>query len=126
LVAKAFRHDFYRLTAHADGEDIVRKCDGCQKYSCQAHVPAQELWMITITGPFAVYGLDMVAPFKPSSCKKTHLLVAVDNFTKWVEAEQVSNCDAATAVNFLKKITYRFGYLTILFLTMAPIYPKEI
>jgi ribonuclease HI len=33
LVAKAFWHGFYWLTAHADAEDIVRKCDGCQKYA---------------------------------------------------------------------------------------------
>ena len=68
------------------------------------------LRMIPITWPFAVWGLDMVGPFKPSSCKKTHLLVAVDKFTKWVEAEPVSSCDAETAVKFLKKIIYRFGY----------------
>ena len=29
LVAKAFRHGFYWLTAHADVEDLVSKCDGC-------------------------------------------------------------------------------------------------
>ena len=28
LVAKAFRHGFYWLTAHADAEDLVSKCDG--------------------------------------------------------------------------------------------------
>ena len=33
LVAKAFRHGFYWLTAHADAEDLVSKCDGCQKFS---------------------------------------------------------------------------------------------
>ena len=37
-------------------------------------------------------------------------MLAVDKFTKWVEAEPVSNCDAATAVQFLKKIIFRFGY----------------
>ena len=84
LVAKAFRHGFYWLTAHADVEDIIRKCDGCQKFVCQAHVPAQELRMIPITWPFAVWGLDMVGPFKRSKNKHTHLLVVVDKFTKWV------------------------------------------
>ena len=54
LVAKAFRHGFYWLTAHADAEDLVSKCDGCQKFSRRAHVPAQELRMIPITWPFAV------------------------------------------------------------------------
>ena len=38
------------------------------------------------------------------------LTVAVDKFTKWVEAEPVSRCDAATAVKFLKKLIYHFGY----------------
>ena len=45
--------------------------------------------MIPITWPFATWGLDMVGPFKRSKDKKTHLLVAVDKFTKWVEAEPV-------------------------------------
>ena len=31
LVAKAFRHGFCWLTAHADAEDLVSKCDGCKK-----------------------------------------------------------------------------------------------
>jgi len=70
LVAKALRHGFYWLTAHADAEDLVSKCDGCQKFSRRAHVPAQELRMIPITWPFAVWGLDMVGPFKRSKDKK--------------------------------------------------------
>ena len=56
LVAKAFRHGFYWLTAHADAEDLVSRCDGCQKFTRRAHVPAQELRMIPITWPFAVWG----------------------------------------------------------------------
>ena len=61
-------------------------------------MPAQELRMIPITWPFAVWGLDMVGPFKMSSNKKTHLLVAVDKFTKWVEAEPIGACDAEKTV----------------------------
>src|SRR4051812_872991 len=78
LVAKAYRHGFYWLTAHADAEAIVKKCDGCQHYAKQAHVPAQELRMIRITWPFVVWGLDMTGPFKRSANKNTHLLVEVD------------------------------------------------
>ena len=89
---------------------IVKKCDGCQRYARQDHVLAQELRMIRITWPFAVWGLDMVGPFKPSKNKKMHLLVAVDKFTKWVEAEPVRKCDAKTTLKFLKKIIFRFGY----------------
>ena len=52
----------------------------------------------------------MVGPFKRSKDKKTHLLVVVDKFTKWVEAEPASQCDAATAVQFIKKVIFRFGF----------------
>ena len=75
-----------------------------------AHVSAQELRMIPITWPFAVLGLDMNGPFKRSKDKNTHLLVAVDKFTKWVEAEPVSKCDAATAVQFMKKVIFCFAF----------------
>ena len=74
-------------------------------------MPAQELRPIPITWPFAGWGLDMVGPFQLSSCKKTHLLVAIDKFTKWVEVMPVTNNEAITVVKFLKKIIYRFGYL---------------
>lgn len=52
----------------------------------------------------------MVGPFKRSKDKKTHLLVAVDKFTKWVEAEPISKCYAATAVQFIKKVIFHFEY----------------
>ena len=51
-----------------------------------------------------------MGPFKRSKDKKTHLLVALDKFTKWVEAKPVSKCDAATTVQFIKKIIFRFGF----------------
>ena len=73
-------------------------------------MPAQELRMIPITWPVAVWGLDMVGTFKRSKDKKTHLLVAVDKFTKWVKAEPVSMCDAAMVVQFTKKVIFHFGF----------------
>jgi hypothetical protein len=126
LGAKAFRHGFYWLTAHADAKDIVRKCDEYQKYTCQAHVLARELTMIPITWLFAVWVLDMVGPFKPSSSKKTHLLVAIDKFTKWVEAKPVSNCDATTAVIFLRRSSIVLDMLIVSLLITTPIYQKEL
>ena len=36
--------------------------------------------------------------------------MAVDKFTNWVEAEPVSNCDVETAVKFLERLIFCFGY----------------
>ena len=37
------------------------------------------------------------------------MLVAVDKFTKWVEAKPINSQDAASAVKFIKSIVFRFG-----------------
>jgi hypothetical protein len=37
LVSKAFRHGFYWPTALQEVEDLVRKCNGCQRYAHQIH-----------------------------------------------------------------------------------------
>jgi hypothetical protein len=36
------------------------------------------------------------------------MLVAVDKFTKWIEATPVTTQDSTTAINFIKSIVFRF------------------
>ena len=63
-MAKAFRHGFYWPTALQDADSLVLKCEGCQRFSKHSHQPASALRTIPIAWPFAVWGLDMVGPFK--------------------------------------------------------------
>jgi hypothetical protein len=37
------------------------------------------------------------------------MLVAVDKFTKWVEAAPITTQDSTAAINFIKSIIFRFG-----------------
>jgi transposase InsO family protein len=37
------------------------------------------------------------------------MLVALDKFTKWVEAAPVTTQDSTAAINFIKSIVFRFG-----------------
>nr|XP_051222157.1 uncharacterized protein LOC127340450 [Lolium perenne] len=110
IVAKALRHGFYWPTAHSDAVDLVRACVGCQKYASQSHMPGSALKTIPLTWPFAVWGMDMVGKFKTAPSGYTHLLVAVDKFTKWVEAKPIKKCDGKTATKFLWELIYRYGY----------------
>jgi hypothetical protein len=64
LVAKAFHHGFYWPTAQKDAEQFVKHCNGCQHFSKHRHTPAAALKTIPLTWPFAIWGLDMVGPFK--------------------------------------------------------------
>jgi hypothetical protein len=110
LVAKAMRHGFYWLTAHANAVDIVRCCTGCQKYANQTHVPSSTLKTIPITWPFTIWGLDMVGQFKRSPRGHTHLIVVVDKFTKWTEAKPITNCDGKTTTKFIRELIYHYGF----------------
>ena len=71
-------------------------------------MPAQELQTIPITWPFMVWGLDMVGPLKKASGSFTHLLVAMDKFTKWIEVKPITNICSEEAVMFFLHIIYRF------------------
>ena len=52
----------------------------------------------------------MVGPLKNSSKGgRTHLLVAVDKFTKWIEDIPITNLTATMAVNFIKSIIFWFS-----------------
>ncbi|KAM0908399.1 hypothetical protein ACQ4PT_015494 [Festuca glaucescens] len=110
IVGKAFRHGFYRPTALKDAENMVRACNGCQRFSKQRHAPASALKTIPITWPFAVWGLDMVGPFRTTRSGMTHLLVTVDMFTKWIEAKPIKKLGGSTTVTFLNDIILRYGY----------------
>ena len=90
LVTKVFRHGFYWPNALEQAEDIVRKCQGCQGFANKTHMPASALKTVPITWPFAVWCLDMVGQFKPARGNKTHMLVMVDKFTKWIEVKPIA------------------------------------
>jgi ribonuclease HI len=82
LVGNAFRQGFYWPTAVADATRIVRSCQGCQFYARQTHLPAQALQTIPITWSFAVWGLDLVGSLQNAPGGFSHLLVAIDKFSK--------------------------------------------
>jgi hypothetical protein len=109
LVRKAFRQGFYWPIAVADSKDNVRRCEGCPFYARQTHLPAQVLQTIPITWPFAVWHLDMVGPLRQAPKGFTHLLVAIDKFSKWIEARPIVNVHSEEAVTFFTDIIYRFG-----------------
>jgi hypothetical protein len=53
LVSKAFRRAFYWPTALGDVEELVRRCQGCQYFAKQQHVPAYKLVTIPPNWRFA-------------------------------------------------------------------------
>ena len=52
----------------------------------------------------------MVGPLERGLGSFPHLLVAVDKFTKWIEANPITNIRSEEAVKFFLDIIYRFGF----------------
>ena len=85
LVGNAFRQGFCWPTAVTDATDVVQTCEGCQFYAQKMHLTAHALQTIPITWPFTMWGLDLVGPLQKAPGGFTHLLVAIDKFSKWIE-----------------------------------------
>jgi transposase InsO family protein len=109
LVGNAFRQGFYWPTAVADANEIVRTCEECQFYARKSNLPAHVLQTIPVTWPFAMWGLAIVGPLRKAPGGYTHLLVAIDKFSKWVEVRPITNLRVEQAVTFFTNIVYRFG-----------------
>ena len=50
-----------------------------------------------------------MGPLKIAQGGYTHIFVAIDKFTKWIEIKPVSSPSTAKAAEFIKEITHRFG-----------------
>jgi transposase InsO family protein len=70
---------------------------------------AQQLQTIHVAWPFACWGSYMIRPFKKAQGVYTHILVAIDKFTKWIEYKPIASLTAAKAVEFIQEIMFRFG-----------------
>ena len=51
----------------------------------------------------------MVGLLKVAQGGFTHIFIALDKFTKWIEVKPIMTTSAAKAAEFIKEITHRFG-----------------
>jgi hypothetical protein len=89
--------------------EIVRACEGCQFYARKTNLPARALQTIPVTWPFVVWGLDIVGPLRKAPGGYTHLLVAIEKFSKWVKVRPITNLMVEQAMTFFTDIIYQFG-----------------
>ncbi|GJZ10886.1 reverse transcriptase domain-containing protein [Tanacetum coccineum] len=73
--------------------------------------PQQNLTPITALWPFYKWGIDIVGPFLEGPSKVKLLIVAIDYFTKWIEAKPVVTITRAQIKKFVwDNIVCRFGF----------------
>ena len=93
-----------------DAKEFIRRCNKCQRFGNVQRIPSEKLTTIATPWPFAQWGLDIVGLLPQGKRQIKFLLVAIDYFTKWAEAEALSTITEAKVQNFVwKNIICQFG-----------------
>lgn len=92
-----------------DAVELVKKCDKCQRFENVQQLPAKRLTTIASPWPFTQWGINILGPLPLGKGQVKFLLVAIDYFTKWVEAEALATITEARIRSFVwKNIICRF------------------
>ncbi|XP_061965340.1 uncharacterized protein LOC133689500 [Populus nigra] len=105
------RSGYFWMTMEKDCIDYVRKCHKCQVYSDKINAPPAPLFNMTSPWPFAMWGIDVIGPINPkASNRHQFILVAIDYFTKWVEASSYVHVTQKVVKCFIEKdLICRYG-----------------
>ncbi|GKA27132.1 reverse transcriptase domain-containing protein [Tanacetum coccineum] len=110
VVPKALRIGYYWLTMHKDARALIKACQECQVHKPVPRNPQEELNPITSPWPFYKWGIDIVGSFPEGPGKVKFLIVAMDYFTKWIEAKPVATITRNQVKRFVwENIVCRFG-----------------
>jgi hypothetical protein len=110
LVHKLVRAGYYWPTMQKDATSYTRVCDKCQRFGNLIHSPPETLTPMTAPWPFAQWGLDIMGPLPVGRRQLKFLVVGIDYFTKWVEAEPLATITENNVRGFVwKAIICSFG-----------------
>lgn len=109
LAQKILRQGYYWPTLKKDAIRFAKKCQVLTLFPIQRQ-PFQELTVVSSPWPFAKQGMNLIGPLTKKKGSASFIIIVIDYFTKWVQAEPLAKITEANASNFLqKKIICRFG-----------------
>ena len=110
LASKVVRAGYYWPTLREDCVRYAQWCKQCQLHADWHKAPPEELRSIYSPWPFHTWGIDIRGPFPLAIRQMKYLIVAIEYFTKWIEAEPVVQITAHKVQHFMwKNIVCRFG-----------------
>ena len=113
--SKVVRAGYYWPTIQADAKAYVKVCDQCQRFGNILRQSSEYLTPMMALWPFAQWGLDILGPFLVGTRQMKFLVVGIDYFTKWVEAEPLVSITQQSVKNFVwKSILCKFGVPRVL------------
>nr|XP_016474569.1 PREDICTED: uncharacterized protein LOC107796330 [Nicotiana tabacum] len=102
LAKKILRAGYYWITMEKDCFNFVWKCHQFQVHGDLIHAPPIELHPMSAPWPFVAWGIDVIGPIElKASNGHKFILVAIDYFTKWVEAITLKTFTKKVVVDFV-------------------------
>ncbi|XP_006603304.1 uncharacterized protein [Glycine max] len=111
MAQKILRAGYYWLTMENDCCIHVRKCHKCQAFADNVNAPPMPLNILAPPWPLSMWGINVIGAIEPKASNgHRFILVAIDCFTKWVEAALYASVTRSVVVRFIKnKIIYWYG-----------------
>lgn len=99
----------YWPTTYLDATELTRKCGEGQTFAAVQANPHASLSNISSPWLFYQWGIDIVGPFPEAPEKLKYMVVAMDYFTKWIEAEPLACISGRQMIKFVwRNIMTRF------------------
>ena len=115
FIHKVVRAGYYWPTIQGDAKAYVKVCDQYQRFSNIPRQPSVYLIPMMAPWPFAQWDLDILGPFPVETRQMKFLVMGIDYFIKWVEAEPLASITQQNVKNFVwKNIVCRFGVPKVL------------
>ena len=90
--------------------EFTEKCDKCQRFAPISKAHPEALTMITSPWPYVVWGIDLIGQLPKERGSIQYVVVAMDYFTKCVEAEVLISITPAKIKEFVyKNIVCHYG-----------------
>ncbi|XP_057543932.1 uncharacterized protein LOC130823331 [Amaranthus tricolor] len=110
VIGKVLRSGYYWPSLREDAEYLIKRCPECQYHSKIGRKPSNYLTAIQAVLPFDKWGMDLLGPFPPAKGQRKFIIVAIDYFTKYVEAEALSSITDKQVCQFIwRNIITRYG-----------------
>lgn len=117
IAHRAFWQGFYWPHAAEDAKEIVRTCQACQMFTKKRSAPANLTQCFIPTWPLRRWGVDIVGILPAAPGNLRYAAVALEYFTKWIEAKALAKITSGTLISFVwQRIICRFGvpvYITV-------------
>ena len=101
LINKVVHAGYYWPTIQVDAKAYVKVCDQCQGFSNIPWQTSEYLTPMMAPWPFVQWGLDILGHFPVGTKQMKFLVVGIDYFTKWVEAEPLASIAQQNVKNFV-------------------------